>query len=243
MAAAPLPCWRDRLAWLGLPALASVMLLATTNHVCQDVAVIPFLWVAPLALYLLSFIISFDHASWYWRRPYAGAALLSLSGLIVVDQLITGGSGLTFRFWQELALHLAALFFLCMVCHGELFRRRPDPRWLTSYYLMIAAGGAAGGMFVSLLAPHLFTTFFEWRIALVVGLLMAAWVWLDGQAQSFFRRRFAHVATAALLIFVGLSCAPRLRGGGEGASARNFFGVVSVLERNVDDPAQHTREF
>ena len=191
-APAPLPSWRDRLAWLGLPALASVMLLATTNHICQDVAVIPFLWVAPLALYLLSFIISFDHASWYWRRPYAAAALLSLAGLIVVEQLITGGSGLAFRFWQELALHLAALFSLCMVCHGELFRRRPDPRHLTSYYLMIAAGGEAGGMFVSLLAPHLFTTFFEWRIALVVGLLTSAWVWLDGQAQSFFRRRFAH---------------------------------------------------
>ena len=71
----------------------------------------------------------------------------------------------------------------------------------------------------------------------------SAWVWLDGQAQSFFRRRFAHVATAALLIFVGLSCAPRLRGGGESASARNFFGVVSVVERHVDDPARHTRDF
>ena len=68
-APAPLPSWRDRLAWLGLPALASVMLLATTNHICQDVAVIPFLWVAPLALYLLSFIISFDHASWYCAGP------------------------------------------------------------------------------------------------------------------------------------------------------------------------------
>ncbi|HEY1783971.1 MAG TPA: fused MFS/spermidine synthase, partial [Pirellulales bacterium] len=240
------PTWRDRLAWLGLPALASMMLLATTNHVCQDVAVIPFLWVAPLGLYLLSFIICFDHPGWYWRRPCAAVALASLGGVIVVDQLITGGSGLAFSFWQELALHFAALFFLCMVCHGELVRRRPDPRFLTGFYLMIAAGGALGGMFVSLLAPVLFSTFFEWRLGLVIGCLTAAWVLLDGQTQSFFHRRFAQVAAAVLLIFVGLSCAPQFDvAGGHGlfTSARNFFGVVSVVERHTDDPAQHTMNF
>jgi hypothetical protein len=240
------PSGRDRLAWLGLPALASMMLLATTNHVCQDVAVIPFLWVAPLGLYLLSFIICFDHPGWYWRRPYAAVALASLFGVIVVDQLITGGSGLAFTFWQELTLHFAALFFLCMVCHGELVRRRPDPRFLTGFYLAIAAGGALGGMFVSLLAPQLFSTFFEWRLGLVIGCLTAAWVLLDGQTQSFFYRRFAQVAAAVLLIFVGLSCAPQFDvAGGHGlfTSARNFFGVVSIVERHADNPAEHTMNF
>ena len=195
----------------------------------------------------MSFIICFDHPVWYWRRSYAIAALASLCGVIVVDQLITGGSGLAFRFWQELTLHFAALFFLCMVCHGELVRRRPDPRFLTSFYLMIAAGGALGGLFVSLVAPLLFSTFFEWRLGLVVGCLMAAWVWLDGQTQSFFHRRFAQVAAAVLLIFVGLSCAPQSRPGLAASelftSARNFFGVVSVVERDSDDPAQHTLNF
>ncbi|HEX4142057.1 MAG TPA: fused MFS/spermidine synthase [Pirellulales bacterium] len=240
------PTWRDRLAWLGLPALASMMLLATTNHVCQDVAVIPFLWVAPLALYLLSFIICFDHPAWYWRRSYAAVALASLLGVIVVDQLITGGSGLAFTFWQELTLHFAALFFLCMVCHGELVRRRPDPQFLTGFYLAIAGGGALGGIFVSLLAPQLFSTFFEWRLGLVIGCLAAAWVLLDGRTESFFHRRFGQVAAAALLIFVGLSCAPQFNASGGQAlftSARNFFGVVSVVERNVDDPAAHTMNF
>jgi len=240
------PSWRDRLAWLGLPALASMMLLATTNHVCQDVAVIPFLWVAPLGLYLLSFIICFDHPSWYWRRPYAVVALASLGGVIVVDQLITGGSGLAFTFWQELTLHFAALFFLCMVCHGELVRRRPDPRFLTGFYLMIAAGGALGGLFVSLVAPQLFSTFFEWRLGLIIGGLTAAWVMLDGRTESFFHRRFAQVAAAVLLIFVGLSCAPQFDVAGGHAfstSARNFFGVVSVVERHPDNPAEHTMNF
>ncbi|HTU25203.1 MAG TPA: hypothetical protein VMF30_07390, partial [Pirellulales bacterium] len=78
------PTWQDRAAWIGLPALASLALLATTNHVCQDVAVIPFLWVAPLGLYLVSFIITFDHPRWYWRRTYAALALASLIGVIVV---------------------------------------------------------------------------------------------------------------------------------------------------------------
>ena len=72
------PPTRLRAAWLALPALASMMLLATTNHVCQDVAVIPFLWVVPLSLYLLSFIICFDHARWYQRQGFALATLVSL---------------------------------------------------------------------------------------------------------------------------------------------------------------------
>ena len=207
---AALPLGSDRLAWLGLPALGF------GDAVGHDESRLPgrggdSVFVGGSAgpcICCRSSSVSIIPAGtggglMPWRRWRAW------SGVIVVDQLITGGSGLAFRFWQELALHLAALFFLCMVCHGELVRRRPDPRFLTSFYLMIAAGGALGGMFVSLVAPHVFATFFEWRLGLVVGCLTSAWVWLDGQNESFFHRRFAHVAAAALLIFVGLSCAPQ----------------------------------
>ena len=240
------PPWSVRLAWLALPALASMMLLATTNHVCQDVAVMPFLWVAPLALYLLSFIICFDHPRWYLRKLYAPAALVLLLAVGAVDQLITGGSGVAFSFVQEIALHFAALFCLCMVCHGELVRLRPDPRYLTSFYLLISAGGALGGVAVSLVAPLVFSTFFEWRLALVVGCLLAAWVLLEGQEQSFLRRRFVLIAPALLLGFVGLSCVPALQsttGDEVHASLRNFYGVISVQERNIDDPNQRTVYF
>jgi hypothetical protein len=238
--------WKQRAAWLLLPALASMMLLATTNHVCQDVAVIPFLWVAPLSLYLVSFIICFDHPRWYWRRAFAVATLVALGGVMAVDKLITGGAGVAFSFQQELVLHLFGLFALCMVCHGELVRLRPHPRHLTSFYLMISAGGAAGGMFVSLAAPRLFSTFFEWRIGLVLGCLLAARVLFDSQPQSFFRRRFAVLAPVLLVVFIGLNALPQFQAAARHelfTSARNFYGVISVLERDVEDPGQHKFNF
>ena len=86
-----------------------------------------------------------------------------------VDQLITGGANVTFSFVVELVLYFAALFFICMVCHGELARLKPSAKYLTSFYLMIAAGGALGGLFVSLVAPVLFSTYFEWKIGLIGG--------------------------------------------------------------------------
>lgn len=117
------------------------MFLATTNHVCQDVAVVPLLWVIPLALYLLSFIICFDHARWYVRPAWAGAAVVALLGAAANDLL---HSDTPLSLVQELLLYFAMLFCVCMVCHGELVRRKPNPRYLTEFYLLISAGGAAG---------------------------------------------------------------------------------------------------
>ena len=121
-----------------------MLLLATTNKLCQDVAVIPFLWVLPLALYLLSFIICFDSPRWYVRFPFALALIAALGGICWA----------LFEGERLVALHagrglFGGLFVCCMVCHGELYRLRPDPRHLTGYYLMIAAGGALGGLFVA----------------------------------------------------------------------------------------------
>jgi hypothetical protein len=239
-------CWQQRLAWLAFPALASMMLLATTNHVCQDVAVMPFLWVAPLSLYLLSFIICFDHPRWYWRQAFALAAVVSLGAVTLLDQLITGGSGLSFTFTQELALHFTALFCLCMVCHGELFRLRPDPKHLTSFYLMISAGGALGGMLVSLVAPHVFSSYAEWRLGLIMGCLLGVWVLFSEQPQSFIHRRFVPLAGALLILFAGMNAVPRYKAAAGRElyrSARNFYGVISVVERNTEIPEHHVRRF
>jgi len=235
-----------RALWLALPGFASLMLLATTNHVCQDVAVMPFLWVVPLSLYLLSFIICFDHERWYMPQVYGLAALVTLCLAAGMDQLITGGAGIAFSFTQELAIHFAALFCVCMLCHGELVRLRPDPRYLTSFYLMISAGGALGGIFVSLIAPAIFSTFFEWKIGLVGGCLLAALVVLGGQEHSRVRRRLVLATPAMLLAFIGLNCVPQLRAGRAHElyqAARNFYGVVSVVERNIEEPRQHKFNF
>ena len=163
------PRTRDWLLWIVLPAFASLTLLATTNHVCQDVAVIPFLWVVPLSLYLLSFIICFDHERWYNRFIY-GAATLLLTLLVATVRYLP----ISLSFLQELALCFAAMFGVCMLCHGELVQRRPAARYLTSFYLMIAGGGALGGILVSVVAPLVFHTFFEWKICLVGGYVLAA---------------------------------------------------------------------
>jgi spermidine synthase len=152
----PQPSTLNYLLWLLLPACASVLLLATTNKLCQDVAVIPFLWVVPLALYLLSFIICFDSPRWYVRFPFTLALVAALSGLCWA---LYNGADLSLS--RQVALYCGGLFVCCMVCHGELYRLKPDPRQLTGFYLMIAAGGALGGMFVAIAAPLLFTDYYE----------------------------------------------------------------------------------
>ena len=152
----PQPSTLNLLLWLLLPACASVLLLATTNKLCQDVAVIPFLWVAPLALYLLSFIICFDSPRWYVRFPFALALVAALSGLCWA---LYNGSDLSVL--GQVAIYCSGLFICCMVCHGELYRLRPDPSHLTGYYLMIAAGGALGGVLVAVVAPLVFTDYYE----------------------------------------------------------------------------------
>ncbi len=156
------PTFGQRLLWLLLPFCASVLLLATTNKMCQDVAVIPFLWVLPLALYLLSFIIAFDSPRWYVRPPFALALVAGLAG--VTWAMFEGTDA---KLLTQVALYSGGLFAFCMVCHGELFRLRPHPTRLTGFYLTISAGGAMGGLFVGLVAPLLFNDYLElhWGLA------------------------------------------------------------------------------
>ena len=165
------PTWFDRFCWLALPACASLMLLAATNHVCQDVAVVPFLWVVPLAIYLLSFIICFDHARWYVRWLWSAATVLALVGVAANDFIKTSTS--YFTLIPELTLYFSALFFVCMMCHGELVRRKPAARHLTEFYLLISVGGAIGGLLVGIVAPLAFSTYFEWHIGVAVSFVLA----------------------------------------------------------------------
>ncbi|MEN6450245.1 MAG: fused MFS/spermidine synthase [Thermoguttaceae bacterium] len=247
------PTGWDRFRWLALPALGSLMLLATTNHVCQDVAVVPFLWVIPLAIYLLSFIICFDHSRWYIRRLWAAAAVVALVGAAGNDILLALDTRLTLA--TVLTIYLGALFFTCMVCHGELVRLKPSPRYLTEFYLLIAAGGALGGLFVGVVAPHVFNTYLEWPVGMAIsGVLAFALVIAPSRRSSgasahlpmrLARHSLRLLCFGALAIAVGLALVhlgtwsglfyPPLD------RARNFFGVVSVRENDVGDPAMHHR--
>jgi SAM-dependent methyltransferase len=157
----PPPTAGRKLFWLALPACASALLLATTNKLCQDVAVIPFLWVLPLAIYLLTFIICFDNPRWYSRVAFAALAIPVFAEACTILFKETNASLV-----RQLITYSAALFVGCMICHGELYRLKPAPRFLTSFFLMIAAGGALGGFSVAVLAPLCFDGFYEYHWSL-----------------------------------------------------------------------------
>ena len=148
--------------WFGLAMTPSVMLLATTNQVCLDVAVIPFLWVLPLALYLVTFILCFDSDRWYSRRPYTAAA-----AALLFFTVFLGSQGSQSSLLLQVAVYFSAMFCTCMVCHGELVALKPNPKYLTSFFLTISAGGAAGGLFVGLLAPLVFVSYYELHFGIV----------------------------------------------------------------------------
>lgn len=237
------PTWKQRAIWLALPGFASLMLLATTNHVCMDVAVIPFLWILPLSLYLLSFIICFDHPRWYRRAVWAVPAMAVIflsSALYELDWEWEP------TFVTELAIYIGSMFLVCMVCHGELARTKPSTRYLTEYYLLISAGGALGGLAVSVIAPLVFVTFVEWSLALLAGFALVTWVsyraltpdW-SGIKLALWRTGWIAIALAALVPMSTweLTFSECL------ARTRNFYGVLSVSEYEDEDNGETFRSF
>ncbi len=248
--AAP-PAWWKRILWVLLPAIASVILLATTNHVCQDVAVIPFLWVAPLGLYLITFIICFEHERWY--RPaiwalLAAPLILLACGYHYLPFDAAGQSGLANRlcsllnlqstpqallksFWTQLVICMGAMFFACMLCHGELTRLKPSSKYLTEFYLLMSAGGALGGLLVSLIAPRVFDTFLEWPLGLMLCFLLVLVILLRTALQ--FRSPKLRICLAAAAILLGALMLPSMAHWGfsipeREERVRNFYGSISV---------------
>lgn len=219
-AAAPLPLNRQML-WLALSAMGSMMLLAVTNHVTQNIASVPFLWVIPLALYLLTFILCFDHPRWYKRTLF----LVLLAAAVPAMAWFIGSLNLR----VAAPLYFAGMFVACMVCHGELAALKPDPSHLTRFYLMISVGGAIGAVLIAIVAPLTLPGYFELGIVLVLlaGLLA---VRLQGAPSV-----LAIAVTAASLVLV-------VRGGmdytdGIRIMQRDFYGVVRT--RDWQEPAPY----
>jgi len=216
---APTPA--RQLLWAALSATASILLLAISNHITQNIASVPLLWIVPLALYLLTFILTFDGRGWYRRDVMLsmGAAALGVMAWTLADP------SLTHELEIQIGVFCAGLFLACMFCHGELVRLKPSPRWLTRFYLMISAGGAAGAVLVGILAPLLLPAYFELPVGLALCALLMLWqVRLDYPV-------YGVLALAALAMTVG--CAvwgatefykDTIRVG------RNFYGVLRVQE-------------
>lgn len=170
------PALRDKLLWLGLSACGSMLLLSITNHLTENVAPIPLLWVVPLGLYLLTFAMAFNRPSLYWRWLIVRllAVIIGSLGFALYDPSFTKSLQIS------VPLFSADLFVCCLFCHGELAGRRPAPRYLTSFYLMISLGGALGAIFVGLLAPHLFAGVYELPLAVTFTAALVAVLWPEG---------------------------------------------------------------
>ena len=218
--------------WIVLPACASAMLLATTNLITQDIAVIPLLWVAPLCIYLLSFILCFQSDRWYHRGAFQGLYVVAF--LLALHELMVPWGA---HVLLQLGTCCLALFAVCMVCHGELARSKPNPSHLSTFYFMLSAGGALGSLFVVLVAPRLFHEIGEFPVVLAAcgGLLLLA-VALDHSSWMYAKRAYRAVALVGLilLMFQGYRYGMALIGeharGRLVFLTRNFFGVKRVEE-------------
>ena len=214
--------------WAALAACASVLLLAFTSHMTLNVAAIPFLWVLPLALYLLSFVLCFEASGWYRRwlfLPLAGA------GLAAVCVTLTQSNP---SIWTLIPLYSATLFAACMVCHGELARSKPEPRHLTGFYLMLALGGALGGVLVGLVAPQVFDDLYELPIGMCALSVLAMVALLRDRSSLLYGRwgTAARLVFFALIVGLGVALARTYwdNAADSRLTSRNFYGVLNVRD-------------
>ena len=217
--------------WLSLSAMASTLLLATTNQMCQEVAVIPFLWVVPLAIYLLTFIISFDNERWYERRLFG-----FLVGVSVAASLSLMSAGPEIKLPYHIVTYSVTLFACCMCCHGELVKAKPHPRYLTLFYLVVAGGGALGGVFVALVAPQIFSSFWEYPVALAGCAVATLAAWYRARAWEPYINKphwvIGPMAGMMLSIVASLILMSAGTGPKEMMRWRSFYGVLRLAQED-----------
>lgn len=214
--------------WLALSAIGSALLVATTNQMSQEIAVVPFLWILPLTIYLLSFILCFESEHWYSRRTFS--FLLAAAVPIAVIALSAGG---LLPIAAQIAIYCGVLFIACMVCHAELAAVKPHATEATAFYLWVSAGGAVGGVFVGVVAPRLFPDYWEYAISLAACCIAAIAVWwLSGWRPDASRpRAFLAPPPAVALALVILLYAVESAGNPSTiVTMRNFYGVLHVSE-------------
>ena len=224
----PAPRFSDYALWLAFAALGSVLLLATTSHITQNIASVPFLWVLPLSLYLLTFVIAFEGRQgrgWYQRAWFLFPTLLLLVAMAAGLEANRGVLDVSLA----VPLYTIGMMMAAFFCNGELALSKPVPRYLTHFYLTISLGGALGGMLVGLVAPRVFPTYFELPVALVLLASLAVFVarktrWLIGPAI---------VATLATAWF-GSEYIGFLRDDVV-YMHRNFYGTLRVKEQGQGD--------
>ncbi|MGJ7511552.1 fused MFS/spermidine synthase [Variovorax sp. GT1P44] len=221
----------NHLMWLALPALGSWLLLAITNHITQNVAAIPFLWVLPLSVYLLTFVLTFESDRWYRRAVFVplAAVMLALCAFGLQNNL-----GTNLR--TALPIYVVGLFALCMFLHGEMSLLRPGSAYLTRFYLMLSLGGALGGVSVGLVAPHVLPAYYELGVGLTLCALIAAVLWRQ--------RRIGMAASLALAGACAWFLVLQVEGDATGARRmqRNFYGTLVTLDMLRGDAKDRVRQ-
>jgi hypothetical protein len=218
------PSFSVKLLWLSLSACGSMMLLAVTNHLSENVAPVPLLWVVPLAFYLLSFAMVFAKRQLYsrWFTARLLAVALGAAGYAIYD------SSITHAIQISVPLFCTALFVVCLFCHGELVQRKPAVRFLTSFYLIIALGGAIGAICVGLIAPHILSGIYELPTVLLLTAILATVVlWREGWSARLF---WACVTVCMAAVLVSNVRSMR---DGTVAMMRNFYGALRIQEFKI----------
>jgi spermidine synthase len=229
--------------WILLAGSSVVALMGITNKLCLDIASVPFLWVLPLATYLLTFIVCFSSERFYskrWSILLALCALLPTVGQSLLESWLDPGLFEVIKsIHAQIIFHCALLFGLCMIMHGELYRLRPPPRALTSFYLCVSGGGALAGLFVGILAPVVFSDYYEFEVGLVlVGLLLLAACANDPSSvlrANAPRWRWAVVGPLTLVLLAGVGWTRTQHPEELEHLERSFFGVLRVF-RSDDGP-------
>jgi hypothetical protein len=224
------PTAGQQLLWATLAATGSFLLLAVSNHICENIASIPLLWILPLSIYLLTFILCFDSSRWYRRELFA--AMLA-AGLGVMAYALADRS-LVHMLELQIGVFCAGLFLACMFCHGELARLKPAPAHLTRFYLMVSLGGAAGSALVGLLAPIVLPAYFELGFGLIA---CAALLVFQLRRQHLV---FVTLAALSLVFCIGADIwYVRQFYDSTVLATRNFYGVLRVQEWDKGTPSFH----
>lgn len=212
--------------WILFSACASILLLAVTSQITQEVAAIPFLWVIPLALYLLSFVLTFSDKGWYNRKKFT--AFLLAATLACFYVLLKPET----HFITQIIIYNFFLFTAVMICNGELYALRPHAARLTRFYLLGSVGGAFGGLFVNLVAPLLFKGYWELFVGLAFVWILLAIVWPRTNAPSRFKPGFWVVGMADVVVIVCIYFIITSTSGSLFVK-RNFYGVVTVRQHEI----------
>ncbi len=223
--------WKLKSLWVALAACGSALLLSITTYISQNIAAVPLIWIIPLSLYLLTFILCFEGHNWYRRGLFLRLLAVALAGMAYA----LAPSRINLPPYVLIPLFCGGLFACCMVCHGELAGLKPPPAQLTSFYLLVSLGGALGALFVALLAPRIFSGYYELPVALgFCGVLIHVILYRErgvGPRSRWSRWIWALAAVLVAALCVSLYVTVKRQSTQPRVMVRNFYGVLRVEDR------------